>query len=185
MKILSTLPWVKIGIVAAAVIIAAVIVYSSTNPSGAFTLIGLDRFPAKIYVATQGHDANDGKTPQTPVRSLRRALSLEGMIIVVMGPTYELPLMAEHVDGGTLTLGRGAIFVSDQTPWEQSPSSASGGCTEILPARNPNGTFSARHVYVNMTGQQMTSESATMRFLSFSRTELRLRNVDNTSVKGC
>lgn len=131
MSLFKDFGWLeKVGVVAA-IAIVGMIVYYTTSGSSAFTLppIALD----KVYVATEGDDRNDGKTPDTAVRSFARALGTKASNIVLVGPSYVLPRQVEHLLASRgLMLDHGILITSNQTPWEGAPSSAGGGWTTIV-----------------------------------------------------
>ena len=159
--------------------VAAIAVATIGSSSASTLFLDPGPPPVKIYVKTTGSDTLDGKTIPTAVRSVRRAVELGGSQIVLVGPTYELPLLPEHKLGGKIPLPRSILLVSNQTPWEQAPSSSKGGFTEIIPAKNPNGKSNIDYRFLRLAGDNSVNlfgggsgRSVSARFLKFQNTEL-------------
>ncbi len=166
-----------------AIAIVAVIVYLSTNGSSAAT----DQGPlTKIYVATAGNDRNPG-TPAQPVRSVKQAVALGADIAVLMGKTYTLPMGPEHLQGGGITLYKSLLVITNQTPWEQSPSSSKGGYTEVLPAVG-NGGKNIDYRFLKFKGGAgfggNSAVDVTARFLKFQNTEFWGNQLVNVRYQG-
>jgi len=152
--------------------------WQKTTGAGAFSLRLPDFSGFKIYVATEGKDTNDGRTPETAVRSLKKALELDGAVIVFVGDTYVLPKRPEHTQQGTpLNVDHDVILISNQTPWEGAPSSGGGGSTAVLPAEYGGAmvsVISPKYSYVNLLGPGL-DKKVTVKFLHFVDTHLKLQ----------
>jgi hypothetical protein len=161
------------------IVVAAVLMVMSSKSSQA--AVSVDPPPPapemKIYVATNGSDFQNGSSPMTSVRSVKRAIALGANKIIFVGPTYELPLALEHKQSGGLVLKKSVLLVSNQTPWEEAPSSSKGGYTEILPARNLDGTVNIDYRFLKLRPASNYSiggqgNSMVVKFLKFQNTEL-------------
>lgn len=145
----------------------------------------------KIYVATNGSDLNPG-TPLKPVRSVKRAVDLNADIAVLMGKTYRLPMTAEHKNVGGIDLKKPLLVITDQTPWEHSPSSSKGGYTEVLPAVAANGRVVIDYRFLKFkstTGSFSTIGSTVYpgveaKFLKFQNTEFWGSGLQNVRYQG-
>lgn len=90
--------WTNFEKIAAGVAVVALLVgigyyaWQQTTGTGAASLVPPDG--QKVYVATEGEDTNDGLTPDSPTRTLTRALEVtkgaEIATIYLIGPEYEL-----------------------------------------------------------------------------------------------
>ncbi len=89
------------------------------------------------HVATTGSDSNDGKTPQTALRTLQKADGLvqPGDVVLVAPGLYasaDAAIAAERADGALLTIrssGKPGAWIT----WQALPPNAAGQAVELRP----------------------------------------------------
>ncbi|MFH0905282.1 MAG: hypothetical protein V1826_00990 [bacterium] len=166
-----------------AVIIVAVLIVKSIAPSPAFTIIPPGHPSLKLYVATSGLDSNTGLDPAKPLRSILKAAMQGADIVVLEGTEYQLPPKSEHTnDGQSIPLEKSIMIVSDQTPWEHSPSSSNGGYTTIVPPKIGGRVRNEYHI-LRLRGKYLTNQ-LTVKFIRFSDTELQAYMLSRTTYQG-
>ncbi len=158
-----------------AIIVVGIFIINSIASSSAFTItpppIGGGNY--KLYVATSGSDRNTGKEPSSPLRSIEEAVKRSADIVVLMGTEYQLPTEPEHTDKGyAIPLTKSLTIVSNQTPWEQSPSSSKGGYTAVVPPRIGGKVLNQYHILKLKGKYGVSPDKLTVKFIRFSNTEL-------------
>ena len=170
-----------------AVIIVAVIAVKTINSSSAFTIVPPPGAGGnyKLYVATNGSDNNSGKTVTDPLRSIEMAVKKQADIVVLVGAEYQLPMESEHTEKGpSIKIEKPLLIISNQTPWEQAPSSSQGGFTVIKPPRAAGRQMNDYHLLKLAGKYNTTVDKLTLRFVRFSDTELRASMMMTTTYQG-